>query len=233
MPRTNFSSRVGSIEFECDHPQIDIERDIVVGRLRDGYVRVQLQVPEGASEGDFELAAHVRDWERSSGGLGVPFAYSTKLIVVDENLPPKAGGGAGKGGKGAGGGPHVAVLWQTPDEYGGDWHNGVPGSIDMIAAKTLAEKVEEYEPLKSIGDEEIPTIVLNKDYGPFKAYISARAKELGERGVSDARDRYAVGVGFGLLLLDQEASKKSAKSGKSLDPKRSWVPRPRSRVRFC
>jgi hypothetical protein len=209
----------GRIEFECDHPQIDIERDIVVGRLRDGYVRVQLQVPEGASEGDFELTAHVRYWERSSGGLGAPFVYSTKLIVVDETLPPKTGGGAGKGGKGAGGGPHVAVLWQTPDEYGGDWHNGVPGSIDMIAAKTLAEKVEEYEPLKSIGDEEIPTIVLNKDYGPFKAYISARAKELGERGVSDARDRYAVGVGFGLLLLDQEASKKSAKSGKSLDPK--------------
>lgn len=209
----------GRIEFECDHPEIAVDRSIVVGKLRDGYVRVQLQVPEGATEGTYSLTAHVRDWERSSGGLGAPFSYSTVLEVVDENRPPKTGSGKGKGGKGAGGGPHVAVLWQTPDEYGSDWHNGVPGSIDKIAASTLAEKVEEYEPLKSMGEEQIPTIVLNKEYGPFKAYISARAKDLGERGVSEARDRYAVGVGFGLLLLDQEAGKKSAKSGRSIDPK--------------
>ena len=55
------------------------------------------------------------------------------------------------------------------------------GSIDMVPANTLAEK-EEYEVLGVLGDQEIPTIVLNKEYAPFKAYISTRAKDLQEKG---------------------------------------------------
>ena len=208
----------GALEFECNHTDIDVSRHVVVGRLRDGYVRVQIQVPEGAAEGKYELKAHLRDWAKASGGIGAPMDYVTELEVVDEIMAPNTGAGTKKGEKGAGEGTDVAVLWQAPDEYGGEWHNAVPGSIDMIAANTLAEKVEEYEVLGSLGDQEIPTIVLNKEYAPFKAYISARAKDLGEKGVSDARDRYAVGVGFGMLLLHEDSKKKAAESGKAVEP---------------
>jgi hypothetical protein len=214
---TFLDSGRGALEFECDHPDIDVSHHVVVGKLRDGYVRVQLQVPEGAAEGQYALKAHLRDWAKASGGLGAAMDYSTVLEVVDEISAPNTGAGTKKGSKGAGDGADVAVLWQNPEEYGGDWHNAVPGSIDMVPATTLAEK-EEYEVLGVLGDQEIPTIVLNKEYAPFKAYISTRAKDLGDKGVSDARDRYAVGVGFGLLLLDEDAKKKESKSGKGLDP---------------
>ena len=54
---TFLDSGRGALEFECDHPDIDVSHQVVIGRLRDGYVRVQLQVPEGAAEGQYALRA--------------------------------------------------------------------------------------------------------------------------------------------------------------------------------
>lgn len=215
----------GELTFECDHPAIDVDRHIVVGRLRDGYVRVQLQVPEGATEGSYALTAHLRDWHRAAGGIGASMSYSTKLDVVDVVEPPETGAGNGKGGRSAGEGANVAVLWRTPENYGNGLHNNTPGIVDMVQASTLASAVEEYQSLASLGTEEIPTIVLNEDYAPFKGYIAGRARELSKKGTDDTRDRYAVGLGLGLLILHEDEQKRAAKSKQPADPDRELVAR--------
>jgi hypothetical protein len=213
-----FESGRGELTFDCDHPDLDVDKHLVVGRLRDGYVRVQLQVPEGAAEGEYDLVVRLADWHKAAGGIGAPMEYRTKLEVVDEVASPKTGAGTKKGGKGSGEGVNVAVLWRDADEHGDGWHNGVPGGVEMVPAVDLAEK-EEYAPLASLGDQKIPTIVFNKEYAPFKSYISTRAKDLGEKGVSDTKDRYAVGLGLGLLLLNEDFEKRAEKDKEPIDPR--------------
>jgi hypothetical protein len=215
----------GKLTFECDHPAVDVDRHLVVGRLRDGYVRVQLQVPEGAAEGSYTLTAHLRDWHRAAGGIGAPMAYRTKLEVVDVLTAPETGGGTRKGSQGAGEGANVAVLWRNPENYGNGLHNNTPGIVDMVQATTLASAVEEYKSLAPLGTEEIPTIVLNEDYAPFKGYIAGRARDLSKKGTDDTRDRYAVGLGLGLLILHEDEQKRGAKSKQPADPERELVAR--------
>lgn len=172
-------------------------------------------MPEGAAEGTYALHARLAGWHKASGGTGPSLSYETKLDVVDEITSPKPGAGSGKGKRGADEGLHIAVIWRSPNTWEG-WHNGVPGSVDEIAAETLAGQLEEYKPLASLGEEKIPTIVLNEEYAPFKTYISNRAKELTEKGVQDTRDRYAVGLRLGLLVLHEDWTKR-AKSNQPVD----------------
>lgn len=207
----------GALSFECDHPDIKPLKHVAVGRLRDGYVRVQLQVPEGAQEGKWSLTAHLKSWHRAAGGLGPDLSYQTALEVVDE-LPTNRGqAGKGKGAKGAGEGAQVALIWQTAEDYGNGWTNATPGSVDEIEASTLAER-EEYGGLADLGAQKVPTIILNETYAPYKGYISARAKELTEGGVKDTSDRYAVGVGLGLLVLHDEHTKREKEKRQAIDP---------------
>lgn len=212
-----FDSGRGRFSFECDHPEIDVDKHLHPGRLRDGYVRVQLQVPEGAEEGEFDLVVRLVDWHKAAGGIGAPMEYRTKLEVVDELNPPGNGAGKKKGSQGSGEGANVAVLWKNPDEHGDGWHNGVPGSVEMVPAEDLAAK-EEYEPLASLGQQKIPTVVFNREYAPFKSYLSTRAKDLTTKGVDDTKDRYAVGLGLGLLLLNEEFEKRAEKTSQPVDP---------------
>lgn len=83
-----------------------------------------------------------------------------------------------------------------------------------MPAKILAEQAEDYKGLEELGDTKIPTIFLNSDYGPLKRYEAARAKELTETGLDEARERYAVGAGLGLLLLDRDMKAKT--NGKAI-----------------
>ncbi|MEE3853539.1 hypothetical protein VZC37_24610 [Gordonia sp. LSe1-13] len=199
----------GQLTFQTDHPDINPDENIVIGRLRDGYVRVQLQVPEGATEGQFKLDAQL-DWQKASGGIGPTMGYTTTVEVVDEIGKGGAGGG-NKGGKGGSGGPQVAVIWKTPEEYGEGLNNAIPGVVDEIKAADLAANPE-YAELAQLGETKVPTIVLNSTYSSLKGYLSARAKKLTEQGAKDAADRYAVGTGLGLLFLHEER-KKIAKAG--------------------
>lgn len=212
----------GALAFTSDHPDIDPVKHIVVGRLRDGYVRVQLQVPEGAAEGECKLTADLKDWHQSSGGIGASMSYTTAVTIVDE-IPPKGGGGSGAGGKGAGEGGQVAVLWMTPEAYGNGWNNATPGSVDEIEAATLASSRPEYKELVKLGTQTVPTIVLNSSYAPFKGYIGVRAKELTSGGTDDAADRYAVGLGLGLLLLHEDLKKRETKSKTPVDPEHMLI----------
>ena len=73
----------------------------------------------------------------------------------------------------------------------------------------------EYKDLAKV-DAEIPTIILNRTYSHLKTYVQARAAELTDEGKEQARERYAVGVGVALLILDQEV-RKAGKAGRSPD----------------
>ena len=206
----------GALTFETNHAEIVPSKHIVVGRLRDGYVRVQLQVPEGAAQGDFAITARLSQWHKATGGLGAEMHYTTALNVVDE-LPPKKGAGtSSNGSKGVGDGGYVAVIWGT-EEHAEKWNNATPGKVEDIAAKTLAEARPEYKELAKLGDQPIPTIIMNPDYAPYKGYISARAKQLTTTGTEEARERYAVGTGLGLLLIHVDTQKRQEKSKKLID----------------
>jgi hypothetical protein len=207
-----FVSGRGELTFDTNHPDIDPSKHIAVSKLRDGYVRVQLQVPEGAIEGDFKLVAHLVDWHRAAGGIGASLSYSSGLKIVDE-IPPRAtiGGAGGTGKKGAEDGVQVAVLWSTAEKHGEGWNNSTPGGVEDVSAIDLAVDPQ-YAELAKLGSQKIPTITLNENYSPYKAYISARAKALTSNGAREAGDRYAVGLGLGLLVL-QDADAKRASNG--------------------
>ena len=85
----------------------------------------------------------------------------------------------------------------------------------MVPGSVLAAEKEEYRDLADLNDE-IPTIILNRTYSPLKTYIHARAAELTDESKEQARDRYAVGVGVALLLLDRQY-RKEAKQGRTPD----------------
>lgn len=217
--KDDFMPLRGELKVSCSHPEIN-DREISVGQLTSGYVRVSIAVPEGAEFGDFALEASVEDWSRAAGGLGAPLRFRTELTVVDEIPRSGSGGGNGPGnGTGNGKGPDrgglVGVIWNTIEEQSGSgWDARVPGHVDQVPAKTLAENNSEYASLAMLGDVEVPTIFLNEEYAPYKQYISARARTLVQ--VDDPRDRYAVGTGLGLLFLDQEFKKKE-KAGEPVD----------------
>jgi len=211
------AGRRAQLNVTCDHPDIGAE-EITVGELRSGRVRVSIAVPESADLGTFRINAEIPQWAKTSGGLGPRFEWTTKIGLVQEikpKSPPETSGeNTGKHGPGEGG--LVALVWNTDEEMD-EWSTSTVGEIQMVAGKDLADKRPEYKDLAKI-DDDIPTIVLNRTYSHLKKYIQARAAEIGDEAKEQARERYAVGVGVALLLIDAE-EKKIEKAGKAPDEK--------------
>jgi hypothetical protein len=92
----------------------------------------------------------------------------------------------------------------------------MPGSVDEFKASDLATR-EEYKQLATLGNETIPTIVLNSTYSPYKSYVAARARDLTSAGAVDASDRYAVGAGLGMLLLHEDHKRRAEAGTKAVD----------------
>ena len=86
----------------------------------------------------------------------------------------------------------------------------------MVSGSDLADKRPEYKDLAKV-DTKIPTIVLNRTYSPLKSYIQARAAELTDEGKEQARERYAVGAGVALLVLDHETRRDIKKNNAQPD----------------
>ncbi|MEV6226545.1 hypothetical protein AB0L88_01480 [Saccharopolyspora shandongensis] len=204
----SFYDRRGRLRAICDHPDIVEGREITTGKGRNGRVRVMVAVPETAELGTFELRVVLEDWIRAAGGLGHKVEHVSKLELVDEI--PGTGTGTGKATKGAQGqsgpgpGNNVALRWTTHDSEE-TWKRVTVGSIEDVPASILADQQSDYAELRALGDQLIPTVLLNQEYPPFKKYLAARNKEL----TSDkrAREQYAVGVGVSLLLLQQKLDK--------------------------
>lgn len=212
-----FSAGRGRLELTCDHARIGTAQLVAGGELRGGMVRASLLVPEDVEVGTTAtITAAIRDWQKASGGIGEDFEWTTQLEVVETTKPDSEPKPNRNKKKTASKGAQVAVLWRSND-YAEDWSGGTPGTIELIEASVLAEKREEYKELAELGAQQVPTVVLNEDYSPLKRYEAERLKKHNEATLDQARDRYAVGVGVGLLVLEKR-DRKLEKEGKKLPP---------------
>ena len=183
-----------------------------MGELRRGRFRVAIAVPDNADLGAYKLSLELDNWTKTSGGLGYRFEWTTKIHIVKESKrrppgPRPGGGNASVPGKGG----LVALIWKSDTDEGLNWTRVTVGEIEMVSSHDLADQRSEYKDLSNV-DAEIPTIVLNRTYSPLKSYIQARATELTDEGKEKARERYAVGVGVALLVLDDETRKAAKKT---------------------
>ena len=208
-----FASGRGKLEFTCDHPRIG-EADLVAGgELRGGMVRASLLVPEDVEIGSTAtITAAIRGWSKAAGGVGEDLEWKTELEVVETTKPDTESKPKKSKKKTASKGAQVAVLWRNSN-YSDSWHGGVPGEIELIEANVLAGMREEYNELASLGSTQVPTVVLNEDFTYLKRYEAERVKKHKTSTLDQARDRYAVAVGVGLLVLE-ERDLKLEKEGK-------------------
>ncbi|MFC0681779.1 hypothetical protein ACFFGH_28440 [Lysobacter korlensis] len=197
----------GQLQVFLEHPDLDAERDISVGPLRGGRVRVQIALPDSMEVGSYSIKLKVENWFKTSGGLGPTLEHVTTLEVA-EDVPGKGSGGGGKTTTGSGtggpkeGGHNVALRWTGLEEEG--FSRKTVGVVDATPASVLAEADPgNYGELASLGDAPIPTIALNTEYSPLKKYMASRTKTLDT--LDRPRERYAVGVGVALMLLEQKA----------------------------
>lgn len=199
--------RRGQLNVTCDHPDIG-SAELTVGDLNSGRVRVSIAIPETAEIGTYRLEGTIPEWMKTSGGLGPSFEWTTKLEVVSELVRKPTGTGSGNKTGSAGGasaGNLVALVWRDQN-HKVDWDAATVGEIEMVPGKTLAQERPEYSDLANVNDE-VPTIILNTSYSPLKGYVQARAAELTDEGKEQAQERYAVGVGVGLLILNEHEVK--------------------------
>jgi hypothetical protein len=213
----SFIPRRAELSVECDHPEIT-EREITVGVLRAGRVRVSIAVPAGVELGVYRLRVAVRDWFKASGGLGPELGWETKFELVDEarrRTPPGAGDKSGK--RGAGVGKQVALVWKRHEDQAG-WDAATVGVIEYPTAADLARLRPEYEELAALGEAPVPTVTLNEHYYLLKMYLDRRGPTARQQRIDQIKDDYAVGVGVGLLILEQQ-DKQSRKSRKGQEPK--------------
>ncbi|MYC83384.1 MAG: hypothetical protein F4X19_15035 [Acidobacteria bacterium] len=216
--KDGFISRRAQPQVTCDHPDIG-PAEITVGKLQKGRFRVAIAVPENADLGNYKLEIDLDNWLKTSGGLGPRFEWMTKIEIVENSTPhppPKRRGGKKKGESGPDKGSLVALIWKSDTDDGVDWTPATVGEIEMVSGEDLAEKRAEYRDLAKV-ETEIPTIVLNRTYSPLKSYIQARAADLTDEGKERARERYAVGAGVALLVLDAETRQAIEKTKKAPD----------------
>jgi hypothetical protein len=215
----DFIPKRGTLRVECTHAEIT-PRDITVGTLRGGRIRVSVAVPLGVQHGTFQVKASLSDWMKSSGGIGVPFEWSSDFEVVEERDRPSAGTGNRQSSGTASEGNLVGIIWKSHDEQE-DWSKMTVGDVLMVAAEQLAKERSEYAEIASLGSREIPTIILNSTFVGLKQYLDSRARRVSETTLDQKRDQYAVGVGVGLCMLHQDLERRRAAEERL--PDEAWL----------
>jgi hypothetical protein len=207
----DFIPRRAQLSVRCDHPEITAA-EITVGDLRNGRIQVLFAVPTGAELGMYRLQAEISGWLKLSGGLGPDLSWETKLEIVDRERPrPRPRGGPAAG-------HQVALVWTTHEDREGEgWTAATVGEVEDAAARDLAGKNREYADLATLGDQKIPTLVLNEHYGPLRNYLTGRAREDAKKDRIDIlKDHYAVGTGVGILYLKQQDEQQQRRGAEPL-----------------
>jgi hypothetical protein len=196
----DFLPRRAEARVTCGHLDIDPDSDITLGRLRGGRVRVAIAVPPDAETTEADLTIEIPPWTSRSGGRRGPLGFSTRFRVVD-GAPTGSAPRETPSTRGSQDGPdRVALVW-TSHEREDSWTSQTVGDLETVDADSLAQVASDYEGLRG-QHFEVSVIRLNEEFGPLKAYAALRAKEVGDEGVARAKDRYAVGVGVEMLVLE-------------------------------
>ena len=185
---------IGTFEVSCDHPDLDATK-LPHSDLLNGRIRVNVLIPEDAALGEFTLTATVPQWTSGAGGLAGPLEHETTLVVTDE--PPAPPSNPTSPGGAQGSGAEVALKWRD------DMPANEAGHVEDLAAAALAADPE-YKDLAKLGDQQIPTIMLNENYSELKKYRDSKRRRHGDQAVEDAQGRYAAGIGVGLLVVRAE-----------------------------
>lgn len=220
--RDGFIPRRADLLVTCTHPDIDSTADVTLGELRCGRIRVAIAVAPDAGVGDGELQVEVPSWGAHAGGMRPPLRTTTLFKVVDPPAPglpsmrepttrPRSESETELRSR-------VALLW-TSHEMESEWTAQTVGDVEVIAADSLANADDEYSDLAG-HHFDVPVVKLNEEYTPLKMYSALRAREVGDEGVARAKDRYAVGVGVEMILLDQFARSR-ARYERPVDPE--WL----------
>jgi len=198
----DFVPRRADIRVSCGHLDVDPETGITIGRLRGGRLRVAVAVPPDAELVETELKVEVPAWIGRSGGRKGPLERACPFRVVevpsDRNAERRAGTGVGTDDV-----DRVAVVWTTHEAEEG-WTARTVGVVERIDADSLAQAAQDYAGLAG-RHHEVLLVRLNEEFAPLKSYSAIRAKDVGDEGVARAKDRYAVGVGVDMLMLDRYA----------------------------
>ena len=195
----------GELVIACDHPDID-EREITFGPLHNGFVRVAIAVPEDAELGGSPSTP------RSAAGRRQPAARAA--ICAGRPSSRSSSPSPRRSASAAGASSRVTAMPTPPASWSASPGRAKAtlrtGTVVCQATSTRCRRTSWPRSTRTtrsspkLGDRKIPTIFLNRDYTPLKRYEAARGEQLTEGGIDRARDRYAVGVGLGLLLLDKE-----------------------------
>lgn len=213
----DFVPRRAEALVSCGHLDVDPDSDITLGRLRGGRLRVAIAVPPDADLSAAELTFQISPWIGRSGGRRGPLTFACPFRVVDagptgaplDDSPPVA----------APAGPdRVALVWTSHEAEEG-WTSQTVGDVERIDADSLAQAAPDYSTLAG-QHFEVLVVKLNEEFGPLKSYAALRAQEVGDEGVARAKDRYAVGVGVDMLILDERA-KVLAERGRRVDD--DWI----------
>lgn len=199
----DFLPRRAEARVTCSHLDIDPASDITLGRLRSGRLRVAIAVPPDAELADAELAVEVPPWVGRAGGRKGPLHFVCPFRVID---PATSGRGRSEASQGthAAGSDRVALVWTSHETEEG-WTSQTVGDVERIDADSLAQAASDYAALAG-QHFEVLVVKLNEEFAPLKSYAALRAQEVGDEGVARAKDRYAVGVGVDMLLLDEQAT---------------------------
>ena len=196
-----------------DHLDIDPAEDITVGELRKGRIRVSIAVPMDADLTTATISVRVPSWPSAHGGLRSGLEATTEIQIVDETDAPPPPSPPPQGKKVRG--PALVDTTWTNHEEEATWEANTPGEIELVEASVLAALGGERQRFAGI-DGDVNHIKLNEEYAPLKAYTSAGAKSVGDEGVAQRKDRYALGLGV-YLLITHEQLRRKLKSGEPID----------------
>lgn len=189
---------IGTFEIECDNPDLDATK-LPHSDLHNGRIRVNALIPENVKLGSYTLTARIPEWMSRTGGLSGPLVHETTLVITDE--PPTPPRDPANTGAASGSGAEVALQWRANIAANN------AGFVEDVEAQALAAD-SEYADLAKLGDQKIPTIVLNENFSELRKYVSGMRSRKGDQAVEDARGRYAAGVGVGLLVMHSDEALK-------------------------
>lgn len=160
------------------------------GDLRRGRLQVSLLVAAEAPLGAAELEVALV-WTREDGER-VELRWPLQVDVVAEPTlpkPPRDGKDKKKRKRG-----DVAFIWAN-SETQPEWDSSIVGELQEIKGSALAElEPKTYGHLKKI-EEAIPTVVMNRGFRDFDAYLKGIAKRTGDQALDVRRDKYALALG--------------------------------------